>query len=61
MIRNGQFREDLFYRLNVFQSKFRHFASAAKIYRCWFTTSLRASRGACKSGSHRFRSAPWRR
>ena len=35
MIREGKFREDLFYRLNVFPVAIRHFGNGARIYRCW--------------------------
>jgi formate hydrogenlyase transcriptional activator len=34
MIRDEKFREDLFYRFNVFRLRFRLFVSGARIFRC---------------------------
>ncbi len=34
-IKASRFREDLFYRLSVFLSPFRHYASVWKIFPCW--------------------------
>ena len=35
MVREGKFREDLFYRLNVFRSRSRPFGNVERTFRCW--------------------------
>ena len=44
MIRQGGFREDLFYRLNVIRSRCLRSGSGARTFPCWPSTSSRASR-----------------
>ena len=45
MVREGRFREDLFYRLNVISSRSAAAAAAqAKIFRCWWNISSRSIR-----------------
>jgi len=46
-VRQGQFREDLWFRLNVLRFTFRRCASARKTSRRWYATSPNAVPLAC--------------
>ena len=37
MVQQGEFREDLFYRINLITCKCRHCASEGKTFRCWWS------------------------
>ena len=50
-VKEGKFREDLFYRLNVITVIYRRCASARTTCRCWPSTSFKSSRR--KTTGHR--------
>jgi transcriptional regulator with PAS, ATPase and Fis domain len=58
-MREGRFRSDLYYRLNVSRSRFRRCGTAAKISRCWSHTSYPAGAGHWENTSLPFRRPPW--